>query len=59
MFLIKDGSATRSKLPMAVLLNWFTAVFALVIRYLADQNVFPSYTKTLDTSGDLLLGEKF
>ena len=59
MYLCKDGSPARARLPMAIWLNWSTGILAQIIRYLADQNVFPSNTATFDKVGDVLNGNKF
>ena len=59
IYLCKDGNPARLRLPMAIWLNWITGILAMIIRYLADQNVFPKGTSTLDKVGDVLNGTKF
>ena len=55
-YLFNDSAKSRSQLPKAVWLNFITAGVGQTIRYLADQNIFPTHTSTLDAAGDVLNG---
>ena len=58
-YLFRDSAEARSKLPKAIWLNFTTSILGITIRYLADQNVFPSHTSTFDAAGDAINGDKF